>query len=79
MKMALDAVIEAIFVVLGPPKVEKDNVHLLCMDKWLQLVIAESQLALGLTLNTRRLEVGITRKYLAKTLKVVLTVWFKGK
>ena len=50
----------------------------LAVDKWLQLAIAESQIALGLTLNTRRFEVGITRTYVDETLKLILTVWFKG-
>ena len=47
------------------------------MDKWLQLVIAESQIALGLRLNTRRIAVGVTRTYLGETLKLIITVWFK--
>ena len=43
MKMALAAVIEAIFVVLGPSNVEMRQCPL-AMDKWLQMVIAESQM-----------------------------------
>ena len=48
------------------------------MDKWLELVVGESQTALGLNLNTRKLTVGIPRKYLDETLSLILTTWFKG-
>ena len=57
MKMALTAVIEAIFVVLGLPQVEKRQCPL-AMDKWLDLVVGESQIPPGLTLNSRKLTVG---------------------
>ena len=77
MKMTLAAVIEAIFVVLGSPEVEKRQCPL-AMDKWLDLVVGESQIALGLTLNSRKLTVGIPRKYLDETLDLINKVWFKG-
>ena len=50
----------------------------MAMDKWLNLVVGESQIALGLTLNSRKLTVGIPRKYLNETLDLILKVWFKG-
>ena len=50
----------------------------LAMDKWLNLVVGESQIALGLTLNSRKLTVGIPRKYLNETLDLILKKWFKG-
>ena len=61
MKTALAAVIEAIFVVLDSPEIEKRQCCL-AMDKWLELVVGESQTALRLKLNTRKLTVGIPRK-----------------
>ena len=48
------------------------------MDKWLDLVGAEPQIALGLTLNSGKLKVGTPRKYLDETLDLIITVWFKG-
>jgi hypothetical protein len=79
MKMALAAVIESIFVVMGEPGVKRRQCPL-AMDKWMSLVVAEQQLALGLVFNTRILSVAMTKKYLAETLSILETVWlFDGK
>ena len=77
-KMALAAVIEEIFVVMGKP-----NTWLwqcpLAMDKWLLLSVAKRQLALGLIINLRSMMVAITMKYLADTLNLFQTTWHLGR
>ena len=78
MKMALAAVIEAIFAVLGKPDLERRQCPL-AMDKWLNLIVAEHQLALGLIWNIRRLTIAIPREYLDNTLHVLKTVWPKDR
>ena len=77
MQMALAAVTEAIVVMLGEPDT-KNRQCPLAMDKWAKLIVAEEQLGLGLTFNTRKMSVAITRKYLDDTLRMIQTVWFKG-
>ena len=78
MKIALAAVIEAIFVVLGKPDLEHRQC-LLAMDKWLNLIVAEHQLVLGLIWNTRRLTIAIPREYLDDTLCVCVCVVSRWK
>ena len=78
MKMALAAVIEAIFVVLGQPETEKRECPL-AMDKWIDLVIGETQTVLGLNLNTRKLTVSIPRKYLDEILLLIHNSWHKKR
>ena len=78
MKMALAAVIEAIFTVLGQPEAKKRQCPL-AMDKWLDLIVGETQIALGLVLNTRKLSVGIPRKYLDETLRLLSSTWHKHR
>ena len=62
MKMALAAVIEAIFTVMGEPDLSLRQCPL-AMDKWQKIVVAENQLALGLLLKTREMTVSITDEY----------------
>ena len=78
MKMTLAAVIEAIFVVLGQPEVEKRQCPL-AMDKWTDLIIGEEQTALGLKLNTRKLTVSIPKEYLDETLLLIQNNWHKHR
>ena len=52
MKMALAAVIESIFVVMGQPNLSLRQCPL-AMDKWSNLVVAEHQLALGLVIDSK--------------------------
>ena len=78
MKMALAAVIEAIFTVLGQPDITKRQCPL-AMDKWRDLMVGETQTALGLVVNTRKLTVGIPRKYLDETLSLLTKVWHKNR
>ena len=75
--MALAAVIEAIFGVLGEPDI-KNRQCPLAMNKWAKLIVAEEQLGLGLIFNTRKMSVAITRKYLNGTLRMIQTVLFEG-
>ena len=49
------------------------------MDKWLDLIAGETQIALGLVLNTRKLTVGIPRKYLDETLSLLSNLWHKHR
>ena len=56
MKLALAAVIEVIFTVLGQPDTTKRQCPL-AMDKWLDLIVEETQTSLGLVVNTRKLTV----------------------
>ena len=48
------------------------------MDKWTSLIITEHQLVLCLVLNTIKLSVAITDKYLAEILHIITTAWFKS-
>ena len=78
MKMALAAVIKAIFVVM-----DELNMWLwqcaLVMDTWLLLIVAAHQLALGLIINTKKnMTVAITMKYLADTLNITQTTLHLG-
>ena len=78
MKMVLAAVIEAIFVILGPPAIEKRQCPL-AMDKLTALIIGEAQTALGLKLDTRKLTVSIPRKYLDETLFLIQNNWHRNR
>ena len=48
MKMALAAATEAIFIALGQPDITKRQCPL-AMDKWLDLIVGETQTVLGLS------------------------------
>ena len=65
LEKALAATIEAIFVVMGPPKTEVRQ-NPLAMDKWIELIVGPQQIMLGLDIRTRSLDVGITSEYLAQ-------------
>ena len=78
MRLALAAVIEAVFTVLGQPDTTKRQCPL-ATDKWLDLIAEETQTALGLVVNTRKLTVGIPRKYLNETLSLLSKVWPKNR
>ena len=49
------------------------------MDKWLDLIDGETQITLGIVLNTMNLTVGIPRKYLNETLSSLTKVWHKNR
>ena len=73
MKMALAAIIKTIVVAVGNSNTCLSKCSL-AMDKWVLLIIAEHQPALGLiSINTRKMMVALTMKYLADTLNVIQT------
>ena len=49
------------------------------MDKWLDLLVRETQIDLGLVLNTKKLTVRTPRKYLDETLSLLSSVWHKHR
>ena len=51
MEKALAATIEAIFVVMGPPKTEVHQ-NPLAIDKWIELIVGPQQIMLGLDIRT---------------------------
>jgi hypothetical protein len=70
MKMVLAATIEAILTVMGELDVAVRQCPL-AMDKWLELVVGPKQTMLGLIINTNRLTVAISPKYLQEVLKLL--------
>jgi len=58
----LAATIEAIFVVCGQANIKVRQCSL-SIEKWEQLVIGPIQTVLGLTVDTNKLTVAITKKY----------------
>jgi hypothetical protein len=73
-KMALAAMIKAIFIVMGEPDVTVKQCPL-AMDKWLELVIGPKQTMLGLIINTNRLTIAIPAKYLKEVLNLLNSTW----
>ncbi len=74
MKMVLAATIEAIFIVMDEPDIAVRQCPL-AMDKWLELVIGPKQTMLGLIINTNRLTVAISPKYLQEVLELLNSTW----
>ena len=72
--MALAAVIESMFVVMGQPNLSLRQCPL-AMDKWSNLVVAEHQLALGLVIDSKNMVVKMTKDYLADTLDLIKSTW----
>jgi hypothetical protein len=77
-KMDLAGVIEDILVVMGEPNTRARQCPL-AMDKWMNLIGSEHQLALGLIMNTRKMTVALTMKYLSDTLNIIQTTRHFGK
>ena len=67
-------VIEAIFVVMGKPD-ESVWQFPLAMDEWNKLVIGPRQTGLGLIIDTNRLTVEITIKYLTEVHNLLDSTW----
>lgn len=78
MEKILAAVIEAIFSVMGPPDTAIRQCPL-AMDKWQDMVVGTSNVALGLVFNSRRLSLGITPKYRAAALDLLDKTWHPGR
>jgi hypothetical protein len=74
MELALAALIEAIFVIMGMPDTTVRQCPL-AMDKWLDLVVAPKQRMIGLVIDTNKLTVGIPPDYLAEVLDLLNTTW----
>ena len=74
MEKALAVTIEAIFVVMGPPKTDVRQ-NPLAMDKWIELIVGPQQIMLGLDIRTRSLDVGITSEYLAQVRELLDSEW----
>jgi hypothetical protein len=74
MKTVLAATIEAIFIVMGKPDVVVRQCPL-AMDKWLELVIGPKQTMLRLIIDTNRLTVAISPKYLQEVLELLNSTW----
>ena len=74
MELALAATIEAIFVVMGRPKPSIRQCPL-AMDKWIGMLVAPQEIALGLSLDSDALTVGITREYKDGVLKILTEKW----
>ena len=78
MKMALAAVIEAIFAIMGPPDTKVRQCPL-ALNKWQELIAGLSQLVLGLQLHSRTLTVKILAEYRAKVLDHLNKTWHVGR
>ena len=70
MKMALAALIEAIFVVIGEPDTAIRQCPL-AQDKWVEMVAGPVQTMLGLTLDTNRLTVAIPSSYFGNVRDII--------
>ncbi len=66
--------IKAIFVIMGKPDVAVRQCSL-AMDKWLELVIHPKKTMLGLIIDTNRLTIAITAKYLQDVLNLLNSTW----
>ncbi len=65
MEMVLAAAIKTIFVVMWEPDTAVRQCPL-AMDKWSEMVIRLTQTMLGLIINTNKLTLSISYKYLNK-------------
>jgi hypothetical protein len=74
MNWVLAALIEAIFVVMGEPDTALRQCPL-AMDKWLELVVGQILIMLGLIINTNNLSVAIPKKYVSKLCDLINMPW----
>ena len=70
----LAATIEAIFVVCGRANIEVRQCSL-SLEKWLELVVGSIQTVLGLTVDTNRLTVAITKEYRDQVSELITLHW----
>ncbi len=83
MERLLAVIIEAIFVVCGQPGITIHQCPLL-LEKWNKLIVGPNQIILGLIVDTSKMTVGITDKYIQQ-IRDLLNLWdpncrlFKGK
>jgi hypothetical protein len=69
----LAAVIEAIFLVCGKPDIAVRQCPLL-LEKWYELVVGPRQIVLGLVIDTNKMTVGMTDKYIQQCHEL-LNLW----
>jgi hypothetical protein len=67
------AIIEAIFLVCGTPDVAACQCPL-SLEKWFELVVGPMQIILGLVVDTNKMTVGITDKYI-QGVRELLKLW----
>ena len=77
MMMALAALIEAIFVVMGEPDTAIQQCPL-AQDKWVEMVAGPVQTMLGLILDTNRLTVAIPSSYVDNVHAIINATWHKN-
>lgn len=78
MRRLLNAVIEAIFVVLGRRDDLVRHCHL-ALDKWYKLHISPKNTFIGLTFDMRALTVGVTDKYRDELKTLIDAPWHSAK
>jgi len=70
----LAATIKAIFVVCGRANIEVRQCSF-SLQKWLELVVGSIQTVLGLTVDTNRLTVAITKEYQDQVSELITMHW----
>ena len=78
MEMALTALIEAIFVIMGKPDTDIRQCPL-ALDKWVGMVPGPTQTMLGLIHDTIDLTVGIPGPYICELHDLINTTWHKNR
>ena len=78
MKMALAALIEAIFVVIGEPDTAIQKCPL-AQEKWVKMVAGPVQTMLDLNLDTNRLTVAIPSYYFEDVCGIIDATWHKNR
>jgi hypothetical protein len=74
MPFTLAAAVEAIFVIMGFPRLLL-RPSAVAMDKWKLLMVSPIQILLGLLFNTRDMTVGVTPAYRMETCHLMKTRW----
>ena len=77
MDLALAALIEAIFVIMGKPDTAIRQCPL-ALDKWVNMVPGPIQTMLGLVLDTNKLTVPIPEPYVCELHNLIGTTWHKN-
>jgi hypothetical protein len=78
MRRLLNAIIEAIFIVMGRRDDTRRQCHL-ALDKWIGMTVSHSFVFIGLKFDTRRMTVGITDKYRDELIELIDKPWHKTK
>jgi hypothetical protein len=73
MEKLLAAITKAIFVVCGQPDIAIHQCPLF-LEKWNRLIVGPKQIILGLIVNTNKMTVGITDKYIQQ-IQDLLNLW----